>query len=96
MNEFGDSKRAIENGNEGKFEESVITFSIARLESPNWEFAYLRIRSTGIPHMRIAQLGIHSLTWEFARWINGRLVAEGINPVLTFASVVNFFFCYDV
>uniref|UniRef100_A0A915JKX3 Uncharacterized protein n=1 Tax=Romanomermis culicivorax TaxID=13658 RepID=A0A915JKX3_ROMCU len=60
--------RRIEKDKKGKCGESVITFFIARLESPSWEFAHL-----------VAQLGIrpfgrsidnhligNSLTWAFA------------------------------
>uniref|UniRef100_A0A915I8P4 Uncharacterized protein n=1 Tax=Romanomermis culicivorax TaxID=13658 RepID=A0A915I8P4_ROMCU len=43
---------------EGKYEESVITSSIARLESPNWEFVQLGIAHLGIAYLRVAHLGI--------------------------------------
>uniref|UniRef100_A0A915HJX1 Uncharacterized protein n=1 Tax=Romanomermis culicivorax TaxID=13658 RepID=A0A915HJX1_ROMCU len=48
----------------GKCEEDVITFSIARLESPKlnsviWEFA-----SLGIAQLEINLLSLESLSWE--------------------------------
>uniref|UniRef100_A0A915HLL0 Uncharacterized protein n=1 Tax=Romanomermis culicivorax TaxID=13658 RepID=A0A915HLL0_ROMCU len=48
-------------GKEKKYEDSVILFSIARLESPDWEFGQLGIAQMGIARTGITQFGIRSL-----------------------------------
>uniref|UniRef100_A0A915I047 Uncharacterized protein n=1 Tax=Romanomermis culicivorax TaxID=13658 RepID=A0A915I047_ROMCU len=67
--------------NEGKYGESVITFSIARLESPHWEFAQLGIADMEIAQFETARLGIRSdgsLIWEFTQ---PRIVHMGIGQL---------------
>uniref|UniRef100_A0A915I3M5 Uncharacterized protein n=1 Tax=Romanomermis culicivorax TaxID=13658 RepID=A0A915I3M5_ROMCU len=60
---------------EGKYEERIVTLSIARLEAPNWGFARLGIHSIGnsltleFAPLRIVHLGIVLHNYAAAVWL---------------------------
>uniref|UniRef100_A0A915IHG4 Uncharacterized protein n=1 Tax=Romanomermis culicivorax TaxID=13658 RepID=A0A915IHG4_ROMCU len=59
MMPMADFTQMYRNGREGKYEKSVITFLIARLEPPNWEIAQMGIAQLGIrSYLKSAILGI--------------------------------------